>query len=411
MVAMDKSLDRKRTGKRRGAGEGSVFRTKDGRWRGQILLGYRKGGARYKVFEGKSRNAVQQKLTKNLHLQHEGRDIAPESVTVAEFLQRWLDDCVCSRVRLSTLKSYRELIDQHIIPELGQIRLQKLAPWHIQTFLNQQLKSGNLAKEAGLSARSVQYLHGLLKNALDRALRWELVLRNVAKLVDSPRVPHFEVTPLSPDEAIGLLKAAEEDRLAALYSVALAIGLRQGEALALRWADIDLDRGTVIVTATLQRIDGIFQLLEPKTKRSRRTIRLPEIARAALVKHRALQDYEKRFAGDLWKEWGLVFTTLVGTPIDQSNLHRHFAALKIRAGIPPKFRFHDLRHTCASLLIAQGVHPRQIMEILGHSQIALTMNTYGHLFATMQEETAVKMNAILTHCAKTAQCGDPETIN
>jgi integrase len=412
-ATLHKSTNQKRGNKRRGPGEGSVFQLADGRWRAQILVGYGKsGGALYKTFEAKTRAAVQEKLTANLHLQNQGRDISPEKLTVAEFLKRWLDDCVQPRVRVRTFQSYRELVEGYIIPHLGSILLQKLGPMQIQAFLNRQLRTPKVRdKNKCLSPLTVQYLHSLLKSALDHAMKFELVMRNVAKLVDPPRVPHYEVTPFTPDQAKILLSAAEGDRFAALYSVAVAIGLRQGEALALRWTDIDLERGTLTVKSTLQKIGGKFQLLETKTKRSRRTIRLPEVTRLALAKQKVRQELERQFAGAQWEDWGLVFTALKGGPIDQSNLLRHFRTLRKKANLPAKFRFHDLRHTCASLLIAQGVHPRQVMEILGHSDIRLTMNTYAHLFPAMGEEAAGKMDAILAPATPVATVQAPESVN
>jgi integrase len=174
----------------------------------------------------------------------------------------------------------------------------------------------------------------------------------------------------------------------------MAIGLRQGEALGLHWADINFETGALAVRNSLQRVKGKLQLVEVKGQKSRRTITLPQVAISALVKHRAGQEQERQFAGDRWQEAGFVFTTMVGTPLDGPTVtHRFQAALK-RAGLH-RIRFHDLRHTCATLLLAQGVHPRLIMEILGHSQIAITMNLYAHVIPAMKKEVAAQMDSIL----------------
>ncbi len=170
--------------------------------------------------------------------------------------------------------------------------------------------------------------------------------------------------------------------------------LRRGEALGLRWTDVDLDTSTLKVRTSLQRVDGRLQLVEPKTARSRRTIALPQSAIIALRHHRVRQLQERLLAGQRWHDTGMVFTTTIGTPLDPRNVYRHFQRALAEAGLPQK-RFHDLRHTCATLLLAQGVHPRGVMDILGHSQIALTMDTYSHVIPALQREAAGRMDALL----------------
>jgi integrase len=278
-------------------------------------------------------------------------------------------------------------------------------------FLNDRLKSGRqplprrlkAGKEPpppqppsnpALTPRTVQHIHATLRTALDQALRWNLVGRNVDTLVDAPRVRQTEVQPYMPEDAKKLLDALKDDRLSALYSAGLAVGLRQGEALGLRWPDVDFDSGILAVRNSLQRIDGKLQLVEVKSQK-RRTITLPQVAIDALLKHRARQDQERQLAGTRWREGTFVFTTSIGTPLEGSTVtHRFQAALKT-AGLR-RIRFHDLRHSCATLLLAQGVHPRVIMEILGHSQISVTMNLYAHVIPAMQKEVAGRMDAILS---------------
>lgn len=265
----------------------------------------------------------------------------------------------------------------------------KLSPSDIQPFLNDKLAEG-------LSPRTVRYLHAVLRRALGQALKRGLVPRNVATLVNLPKAQRPEVEPFTPDQARSFLAAIHGDRLEALYSVALSVGLRQGEALGLRWEDVDLDTGTITVRKALQRLNGVFELVEPKTARSRRTIALPQTAVTALRVHRTRQLQERLLAGSKWCENGLVFTNTFGTPIDASNLIRHFHRALVAAGLPRK-RFHDLRHTCASLLLAQGVHPRVVMDILGHSQISLTMDTYSHVIPALQREAASQMDVLLSN--------------
>ena len=199
---------------------------------------------------------------------------------------------------------------------------------------------------------------------------------------------------MTPKQARTFLEAVKGDRLEALYRVALALGLRKGEALGLRWQDADLDGAQLRVRYSMQRIEGKLQLVETKTKRSRRTISMPVSVVSALRLHRARQLQERLLAGAKWQDSSLIFTTTIGTPIDGRNVNRHFNAILKEAGLPKK-HFHDLRHTCASLLLAQGVHPRVVMEILGHSTIGMTMNTYSHVIPALQQDAAALMDALL----------------
>lgn len=226
-------------------------------------------------------------------------------------------------------------------------------------------------------------------------MRWRMVGRNAAALTDPPRVPHREVHPFSPEQARSFLDSLQGDRLEALYTGALALGLRQGEALGLKWEDLDLEAGTLQVNRALQRFDGAYHFVDPKTEKARRTIALPAFAIPPLRAHRQRQLQERLQAGADWVDWGLVFSTTRGKPLDGSNTTRRFQALVERAGLPRQ-RFHDLRHGAASLLMAQGVHPRVVMEILGHSQIAVTMNLYSHVVPSLQRDAANLMDALFT---------------
>ena len=222
--------------------------------------------------------------------------------------------------------------------------------------------------------------------------------RNVALLVDFPKVEQAEIEPFTPEQAMRFLEAAKGHRLGALFSVALAIGLRKGEALALKWSAIDLERGTVAVRLAMQRVKipgekkGHLILKEPK-RSSRRTINLPRVCVTALLEHRAIQEQERRMAGTRWKEEDYVFTTGIGTPMEPRNLERAYRQILALAGLH-HIRIHDLRHTAATLLLTQGVHLRVVMELLGHSQIAVTMR-YSHMVPALRKEAANQMDAIL----------------
>lgn len=383
---------------RRGRNEGSIYQRRDGRWVG--MLSVTTGGRRRRrAVYGETKREAQTKLKTAQRAVDDGLTVTNERTTVATFLARWLRESVTPTVRPRTVDSYAQLVRLHLAPEIGQIRLSRLTPADVQALMNRKLA-------AGLSPRTVQYLHAILRRSLRQALRWGFVTRNVAILVDPPRVRHPEIHPLSPDQARALLVAARGDRLEALYTVAMAVGLRQGEALGLRWQDVDLETGTLNVRVALQRRGPGWDLVEPKTARSRRSIALPAVVVAALRAHRIRQLQEVLWAGSRWQgarpgvdlddqKPDLVFTSVIGTPLDGRNVTRRFQALLAAAGLPRQ-RYHDLRHLCATLLLAQGVHPRVVMETLGHSQIALTMNTYSHVIPALQRDAADQMDALLT---------------
>jgi integrase len=222
---------------------------------------------------------------------------------------------------------------------------------------------------AGLSARTVQYLRAVLRRALGQALKLNLVARNVATLVDPPRYQRPKVKLLSPDDIRVFLNSLKGNRLEALFVVTVALGLREGEVLGLRWQDLDLTAGVLRVSFALQRIDGKLQLVEPKTGRSRRTLSMPGVVCAALRDHRVRQLEDWMLAGERWRESGLVFTTSKGTPLGARNVIRKFHALLKKAGFP-RHRFHDLRHSCASLLLAQHVPARVVIDVLGTARSA-----------------------------------------
>lgn len=240
----------------------------------------------------------------------------------------------------------------------------------------------------------MKQLHAILRAALQQAVREEVLPRNVARLVVVPTGPRHEVHPLTVAEARTLLSNAAGDRLYPLWAVALAIGLRRGEALGLRWCDIDLDAGTLQVRQTLQRVSGGLVFLPPKTERSRRSVPLPAVAVTALREHRRAMAAEALRGGRMLSGEGLVFTTAIGTPLEPRNVTRAFTSLLTRAGLR-HVRLHDLRHTCATLLLAQGVPARVVMDTLGHSAIAVTMNTYSHVLPSLQREAAERMDEAL----------------
>jgi integrase len=231
----------------------------------------------------------------------------------------------------------------------------------------------------------VQYVRAVLRRALNQALKWGYISRNVAVLVEVPRVEKRSATLLNPEEGQRLLAAVAGHRLEALYHVALLMGLREGEVLGLRWIDVDFTAHTLRVEQTVQCLNGKLTLARPKTASSRRLLPLPNKIERALARHAERQAEERQ--RDDWQAYGLVFPSERGTPMEPRNLVRHFKSVLERADLPD-VRFHDLRHSCATMLIAQGVHARTVMEIMGHSQISVTMNTYGHIMPETQRAAA-----------------------
>jgi len=385
-------------GKRaRNAGEGSIFRRKsDGRWAGTLSLGWEDGRRKRKNFYANTAAEVRDLMTKAKADQQKGIPIAIERQTLGDFLTRWLSDSVRPSVRPLTYQQYEQHVRLYLKPSLGKTALAKLSPQAVQAFINARL-------EDRLSPRTVQLSIVILRRALDQAVKWGLAARNVAKLVDRPKVKRHEIEPLSSEQARALVEAAKGRRWDCIYTVALAIGLREGEVLGLRWQDVNLEERTLKVSQAVARIGGKrygakgeLRFVEPKTSRSRRSMALPEFVVKALRAHRVQQAEARLAAGPAWQDNGLVFATGKGTPIEPSSLVADFKALLVEAKLPRTVRFHDLRHSAASLWLARGVPLKVIQELLGHSSITLTADTYSHVLDDLKRDAADRMDAALS---------------
>ena len=366
---------------RRANGEGSVYRRADGRWVAAHYVLRPDGGRERRPVYGKTRAEVSAKLAEMVAKTHAGVPLATKLWTVQDYAEHWLADVVAPRLRPSTLASYRSTMRLHVLPAVGRVTLRRLTPTHIRRLLTAK-------SESGLSVRSVQIIHAALRAMLAEAMRDELVERNVATVVRGPASGRDEIKPWTPAEAGAFLAAAEGDRLHPLFAVGVALGLRRGELLGLRWVDVDLDQKMLRVRQSIQRVHRVGLIIgPPKSRRSIRDIPLPAYAVRVLGEHRDRQEAERVGVEPYWQESGLVFTTTIGTAIEPRNLLRSLDQLIMRAGVR-RIRFHDLRHTCASLLLAQGVPPRVVMDVLGHSQFSITMDLYSHVMPTALREAA-----------------------
>jgi integrase len=371
---------------RRGNGEGSIYRRKDGRWVGQYLA-YTPKGPKYRYLYGKTRQVVAEKLTRAMAQRDSGLAFEAGKLTVAEHMNKWITESARNRLRPKSYKDYSGLTRLHIIPALGHIKLKQLTPLHVQSFYGSKL-------ESGLSKRTVEYIHTVLNSALKQAVRWELVPRNVTEAVDPPRPERKDRPTFNLDQARLFLEAARNDGWGALYVLAIQTGMRRGELFGLRWDDVNLSDGWLHVRQALAHDGKSFSL--PKTAKGRRRIRLTPEAIEALKKHKIAQHQGRLKQGSLWRDHGLVFCSSVGTPMGPDNfIKRQYKPLLRRAELP-YIRFHDLRHTFASLMMPNVQNPQIVQEMLGHSRISTTLDIYSHLSQDMQEEAVRRLGALFS---------------
>ena len=330
-----------------------------------------------------------------------GRDtgsfVVPTRVTTGEYLRQWLATYVDSHVRVTTARRYRSIIERHLIPALGAIPLMRLSPSHVQAAYARALgENGRLdGRTGGLSPRSVVQHHRILSEALKHAMRWGLIGRNVAALVDPPRVERTEAIFLDAEAIHALLEAAQTTPYHALMMVAVATGLRRSEILALRWRDIDFEAASLRVVRALHQLPGArLVFLEPKSGKSRRAVALSPAAILAIRAHRERQEAERELLGVDSGGDSLVFPNTDGSPLSPTTFSKAFKRIATKAGLPDA-HLHLLRHSHASLLLEQGVHLKVVQERLGHSTIAITADTYSHVAAHIQQEAAAKFDEAL----------------
>lgn len=355
---------------KRGNGEGSVYKRQDGLWAAAVSFPY----GRRRTLYAKTRQEAQRKLAAAIRERDAGMVPVPERVTLTGYLKTWLE-LIEQTVRKTTWVKYEEVVRLHVLPYIGQARLNRLGPADIQLLYSRLL-------DKGASPQSVKHVHNVLHRAMQQALKWDLVSRNVVTLAQPPKVERQVMQSLTPEQARHFLEVAQTDRLGALYVLALTTGMRQGELLAAKWVDVDLEAGSIGIQRS-------------KTKQGRRHVSLTGLAVDALKAHRVRQLEERLVAGALWHDSGLIFTSTAGTALHASNLrNRSFSALLVRAGLP-KVRFHDLRHSTASLLLSLGIHPKIVSEMLGHSRVGITLDTYSHALPGLQRDAVKELERLL----------------
>lgn len=369
--------------KRRGKGEGSVFPRKDGRWTAQLTL---EDGTQKQVHR-KTRQEAHKALQQMLREQEQGMLATGSQQTMKQFMEYWLEEVHRPTIRTSSYANYRGILDKHILPALGHIQVQKLTVQHVQKFYASKLKEG-------LSPKTIKVYHAVLHNALSHAVYINLVSRNVSDLATKslPKQTRYEIQPLTTEQAQAFLETVKGHHLETLLILAITTGMRRGELLALRWQDIDFDNKHLQVCRSVRReAKRGLVVNEPKTQAGRRKVVLSSFLIEVLKQHRVRQLEVRLQAGTAWEDHGLVFCTKRGRLFDPTYMLVLFKKLLQDVGLP-LMRFHDLRHSAATLLLAMGVHVKVVQELLGHSNITTTLNTYSHVLPSLQQDAMNKMS-------------------
>ncbi len=321
----------------------------------------------------------------------QGAYIKPNKITLGEWLNQWCESFVVMNTTPRTYVSYRSIIDNHLRKGLGAIALSRLEPQQIQEYYAGQIAKGRTDSNGGLSNRSVLYQHRILSKSLDQAVKMGLVVRNVAKLITPPRVARAKINVLDADEASRLLDAASETAYYTLFATLLYTGLRRGEAIALRWKNIDLLGLELSVVETAYVIRKEFIIKEPKTFHSKRAVSLSPSLVALLHEYREEQEVMRKKMGNYLTDEDFVFAWPDGRPLDPDMVTKAFHRIAGKVGLK-NIRLHDLRHSHATLMLKAGVHPKVVSERLGHANIGITLDIYSHVLPGLQEAAAEKFD-------------------
>lgn len=378
----------KRSGHKRAHGEGTIRQRpprngKPGLWEGQLLL---PSGKRKSVY-GKTQREVRDKLATLRTEIERGVEVGSKQQTLAAFLDSWLDTVVLQQCSEKTHKDYCQIARNHLKPTLGKTKLSALSAQHVQRMLDEKRKQG-------LSSRTIQYIHAVLRAALNDAMEWRLIAWNPAMAAKPPRMVRKEVEGISEEQAHSILDTFRGHPLEVIVTTALTTGMRQGELLGLRWANVDLEMRAVSVRNQVKRTKGEYAFARLKTKESRRILSIPLFLVNLLREHRARQLEERLRLGSAWTDLDLVFPSSLGTPMDGTNVTHRFKRRLAEAGLPP-MTFHELRHGAATLMLTQGATLAEIKEFLGHSQIAITADIYAHVAPELKRAMAERMERVI----------------
>jgi integrase len=376
------TASKQKTGRKRGNNEGSIKLRSDGRYESRVTL----PDGRRKSYYGKTRAEVQRQMTAAIRDVQQGLPIPVSRQTLGQFLDGWLEDSAMPTVTPATCDRYRRMLKRHVPADLAKQPLEKVTPQRIQ-----KLQADMLV--AGLSPRTVSYTRAILRRALGQAVKWNQIARNPVPLVDAPKQERHDPAFLTTDEAKQLMTGIAGDRLEPLVLLTLVTGPRRGEVLSLRWQDLDLDAATVSVEGQYQRWGDEWRWLPLKTQQSRRTLSIPPFVVASLKEHRIRQLEERLTVGADWQDFGLVFCTEAGTPIDGPNATRQFQRRLKRAGVR-HIPFRGLRHSAATLLLARGLTLGQIQKILEHATVKLTADLYSHHVRETADRAATEMEPL-----------------
>ncbi|MEQ9247468.1 MAG: site-specific integrase [Nitratireductor sp.] len=341
-----------------------------------------------------TRREAEKRLTDLVKSLHDGDYVEPARMDVAEYLRRWLTDYAGPNVSPKSLERYVQIVENNLIPAIGHHRLATLKPLHIQSLYSKALLTGRHDGNGGLSPQTVLHFHRVLHKALSQAVKWQLLARNPADAVDPPKPERKTMRALDEEETAALLTLFEDTSLHMPVLLAVTTGLRRGEILALRWEDIDLKTGKITVLRSVEQTGKSIRFKRPKTERSSRNVALPSFTVEALRQHRIEQATIRLAVGPGYNDNNLVCARETGELIPPNTLSTNFASTIRRTGFP-HVRFHDLRHTHASQLLKQGVHPKVVSERLGHSNIGITLDTYSHVMPGLQESAMEGLDASL----------------
>ncbi len=369
--------------KRRSNHEGTIYQRKNGKWRAQVTL-----DGRRLHFSARTQRECQEWLKKTIGRIDDGMTYASTKTTLEEYMSSWLESSKSS-LRETTWSHYNSVTKRYILPELGQITLIELRGDQIQTLYD------HLVVE-GIGIPTVIKVHTVLQSALSLAVKAGKIGSNPALATRPPRATSREMSVLDESQLNSLLVASKGHRLEALYHLAVTTGMRQMELLGLKWTDLGWDKQTLKVERQLvrSRVKGI-QFLPPKTNSGRRTLSLGSNTISALKDHHKRLQTEKQAVGESWVENGLIFSNALGKPIDPRRLLKDFKKL-LKVGGLPEIRFHDLRHTSATLMLNHGIPIMVVSRRLGHARPSITLNIYGHLIPSMDVMAADKIDELVT---------------